>query len=348
MANKILPKRGTRAALTALQGSSSLTAYELLFVTDEGRLEMATSTSVSVAMAKLSDISLAGKTGAYSDLTGKPTITSGTVTSVAMTVPTGLSVANSPITVSGTLAITYQAGYQGYTSAEATKLSGIASGAQPGTVTSVQASVPTGFSVSGGPVTGSGTLAIVYAAGYQGYTTTEATKLAGIASGATANTGTVTSVGISAPTGLTAGSAVTTSGNISLSWSGGYQGYTTTEATKLSNAVVVNADATIGAAGYQGTEVNDGSKSGVTYTPSQSGSNFRLATNGGAFTLAAPSAATVSMVVRLVNSATAGAVTMSGFHNVVGDSFDTTNGSQFMIFLTSMSGLKLANVVKCV
>lgn len=35
----------------------------------------------------------------------------GTVTSVALTVPTGLSVANSPITTSGSLDITYQAGY---------------------------------------------------------------------------------------------------------------------------------------------------------------------------------------------------------------------------------------------
>lgn len=129
MANKILPKRGTRASLTSLKGSSALTPYELLFVTDEGRLEVATANNTSVTFARLDDISLAGKTGAYNDLTGKPTITSGTVTSVAMTVPTGLQVANSPITTSGTLSVTYQAGYQGYTSSEATKLSGIASGA---------------------------------------------------------------------------------------------------------------------------------------------------------------------------------------------------------------------------
>ena len=49
-----------------------------------------------------------------------------------------------------------------------------------GTVTSVAATVPTGFSVSGSPVTTSGTLGISYATGYQGYTTTEATKLSGI------------------------------------------------------------------------------------------------------------------------------------------------------------------------
>lgn len=121
---------------------------------------------------------------------------SGTVTSVAMSVPTGLSVAGSPITTSGTFALTYTAGYQGYTTTEASKLSGIATGAtaNAGTVTSAAMTVPTGLSITGTPITTNGTFALTYTAGYQGYTTTEATKLAGIASGATANTGTVTSV----------------------------------------------------------------------------------------------------------------------------------------------------------
>jgi len=45
-------------------------------------------------------------------------------------------------------------------------------------VTSVDASVPTGFSVSGGPITTTGTLAITYTAGYQGYTSAEAALVA--------------------------------------------------------------------------------------------------------------------------------------------------------------------------
>ena len=64
--------------------------------------------------------------GAYSSLTGKPTIptnnnqltngagyttNTGTVTSVGLSVPTGLSIANSPITTSGSLDITFDAGY---------------------------------------------------------------------------------------------------------------------------------------------------------------------------------------------------------------------------------------------
>lgn len=168
------------------------------------------------------------------------------VQSVGLTVPTGFSVANTPVTSSGTLAITYTAGYQGYTTAESNKLANVATGAtanlpdanllsranhtgtQPantitglgalatkstvgitdlaatgapsgttalygdntwktvpaGTVISVAMSVPTGFSVANSPVTTSGTLAVTYAAGYQGYTTTEANKLANVATGA--------------------------------------------------------------------------------------------------------------------------------------------------------------------
>lgn len=56
-----------------------------------------------------------------------------------------------------------------------------------GTVQSVDIAVPTGFSVSGSPITTTGTITIAYASGYQGYTSAEASKLSGIASGATAN-----------------------------------------------------------------------------------------------------------------------------------------------------------------
>lgn len=50
-------------------------------------------------------------TGDYNDLINLPTLTTGTVTSVALTAPTGLQVTGSPITTSGTLALTFQAGY---------------------------------------------------------------------------------------------------------------------------------------------------------------------------------------------------------------------------------------------
>jgi hypothetical protein len=62
-----------------------------------------------------------------------------------------------------------------------------APGGGGGTVSSVGFTAPTGFSISGSPITTSGTIALSYAAGYQGYTSAEASKLAGIADGAEAN-----------------------------------------------------------------------------------------------------------------------------------------------------------------
>lgn len=69
------------------------------------------------------------KDGAWEQIT---TSGSGTVTSVGLSVPAGFQVSGSPVTTSGTLTVTYDTGYQGYTSAEASKLSGIASGATVG------------------------------------------------------------------------------------------------------------------------------------------------------------------------------------------------------------------------
>lgn len=47
----------------------------------------------------------------WADILNKPTIGTGSVTSVALTVPTGLSISGSPITTNGTLAVTLTAGY---------------------------------------------------------------------------------------------------------------------------------------------------------------------------------------------------------------------------------------------
>ena len=77
-----------------------------------------------------------------------PTGTGGTVTSVALGVPTGFTVSGSPITSSGTITVSYDTGYQGYTSAEASKLSGIASGATVGADWSVNLSnIPANISL---------------------------------------------------------------------------------------------------------------------------------------------------------------------------------------------------------
>ena len=136
-----------------------------------------------------------------------PNMAGGSVTSVGMTVPTGLSITGSPITSSGTLGLTFAPGYSipsdasqsnwntaynwgdhvlgGYQSqsdilddfAALTNSAGVLTNdgsggltwtavGGAGTVTSVALSVPTGLSVTGSPITSSGTLAISLASGY--------------------------------------------------------------------------------------------------------------------------------------------------------------------------------------
>ena len=74
-------------------------------------------------------------------------------------------------------------------------------------------------------------------------TDAERAKLAGIAAGATANTGTVISVGVAVPAGMAATGAITTTGTITISYASGYQGYTTAEANKLAG-IATGADKT--------------------------------------------------------------------------------------------------------
>jgi hypothetical protein len=99
-------------------------------------------------------------------------------------------------------------------------------------------------------------------------------------------------------------------------------------------------------AGITTTADNDGTFSSGTYTPTPVGGNMKTITNSGAFTFAAPSAAgDYTLVVLVANSATAGAITLSGFSRSVGDGFTTTNGSEFLVNITKISGFTLANVV---
>jgi hypothetical protein len=99
----------------------------------------------------------------------------GTVTSVAETVPDGFQVAGSPISSTGTLAVTYTNDWQPNTfiagpvtgspttpTRRALQPNDIAGFVGSGTVTSVGQTVPDGFQVSSPPILTSGTLAIAY------------------------------------------------------------------------------------------------------------------------------------------------------------------------------------------
>lgn len=161
------------------------------------------------------------------------TSNTGTVTSVAATAGTGISVSGSPITTSGTLTITNTAPDQvvSLTGAGTTAVTGtypnftITSDDQfDGTVTSVAASAGTGISVSGSPITSSGTITITNTAPDQVVSLTGAgtTAITGTYPNFTITSddqfdGTVTSVsGTGSVNGITLSGTVTESGNLTL------------------------------------------------------------------------------------------------------------------------------------
>lgn len=122
-------------------------------------------------------------------------------------------------------------------------------------------------------------------------------------------------------------------------------GVTSAIQTQLDNRVTANADDTL-TGGYTTTADDDGTKSTGTYTPDPAGGNMKRIINGGAFTLAAPSAAgDYTLVIQITNNGTAGAITLSGFSKTTGNPFTTTNGHDFFVYVTKCNGFTLANVV---
>jgi hypothetical protein len=67
--------------------------------------------------------------------------------------------------------------------------------------------------------------------------------------------------------------------------------------------------------------------------------------NGGAFTLAAPTAAgDYTLIVQMTNNSSAGTVTVSGFNKQSGDNLTTTDGDDFFLFITKINGFTALTV----
>ena len=96
-------------------------------------------------------------------------------------------------------------------------------------------------------------------------------------------------------------------------------------------------------AGFAGTPYNAGTKSSGTYTPDEANGNLQYAVNGGAHTLAPPTN-NGTIIVQYTNNGSAGAITTSGFTKVSG-SFTTTNGDDFLCFITKNNGFSFLNIV---
>lgn len=114
---------------------------------------------------------------------------SGTVTSVAMTVPTGLTVTGSPITTSGTLDVSLTTGYSIPTTASQTNwdtaYSLASTAVQPAAIANMLETSDIGVSVQG--YNANYVVDASYVHTDNNYTTTEKSKLAGIAAGAEVN-----------------------------------------------------------------------------------------------------------------------------------------------------------------
>jgi hypothetical protein len=122
-------------------------------------------------------------------------------------------------------------------------------------------------------------------------------------------------------------------------------GVTSAIQTQLDNRVTANADDAL-TGGYTTTADDDGTFSTGTYTPTPAGGNMKRIINGGAFTLAAPTASgDYTLVIQITNNASAGAITLSGFSRSIGNPFTTTNGHDFFVNITKLNGFTLANVV---
>ena len=107
--------------------------------------------------------------------------------------------------------------------------------------------------------------------------------------------------------------------------------------------VSANADGNL-TAGYTATSKNLGNLgSAVTLAPS--GQNIQHGTNNAAVTISAPTASGVyTIIVEIVNSATAGAVTLSGFTKTDGNAFTTTSGHKFLLQVVKTNSAVTATV----
>jgi hypothetical protein len=95
--------------------------------------------------------------------------------------------------------------------------------------------------------------------------------------------------------------------------------------------------------GFGGTDDDDGTKTSGTYTPTYVGGNFKLAVNGGAHTLA-PQSGTGTLIIQYTNDGSAGTITTSGWTIVTGDSLTTTDGHDFLFYLTVVAAFKHLHV----
>ena len=298
---------GTRSLYLKITSAVSLTVTRTVTlgpntVSKVWIIENATSGSQSITIAQGSGATVTVATGTRAMIVtdgagsgaavanANPTTTSGTVTSVAATVPSLLSIAGSPITSSGTLAFTYS----GTALPVANGGTGITS-----LGTGVATALGGNINTSGGYVTQSGTLAasaIVLGGGSAAAVTSTTT-----------GTGVVTAVGTAINTtgGLVTQSGTLAADNVLL---GGGSATAVTSSNLLATSAGVTSGTYIKAIGYADTVVALGNTGTAINLDVVSGGVFTATLNGNAtITLRFPvSSGASSFTLILSNDATPG------------------------------------------
>jgi hypothetical protein len=259
--------------------------------------------------------------------------TTGTVTSVAFSTPTGLTVTGSPITTNGTLALGLAPGYSiptdanqtNWTTAFADRLKW--DGGPTGLVAA------TGRTSLGGTTVGSNFFTLTNPSAItfprmNADNTVSALSAAdfrtAIGAGTSSSTGTVTSVNLSAPTGLTvSGGPITSNGTIALDLAPGYSIPTDANQTNWTTAFTDRLKWDGGPTGLIATTGRT-SLGGTTV-----GSNF--------FTLTNPSAITFP---RMNADNTVSALSAADFRTAIG-----VNGAADVWNITGNAGLNASNFI---
>jgi hypothetical protein len=284
--------------------------------------------------------SVNGQTGAVSV---------GTVTSVAATAGTGITVTGSPITSSGTLTITNSAPDQtvALTGAGTTSISGTypnftitSNDAYVGTVTSVGITAGTGITVSNSPITSSGSMTVGVSTKLANFV-----NLSGSGLIAQNGSGALNAVTITGGTGISVAHGNGTSGNPTISLASGYGDTLNPYTSKTANYFLAAPDGTAGVPTFRAVVAADiptlnqnttGTASNVTGTVAIANGGTGQTTATAAFDALAPSQTSNSGKYLTTNGSTTSWATVSAGASISNDTSTSTN--LYPLFAAATSG----------